>query len=54
MCNLFDSFEASQNLQLIGERISDGEFKFSFCYWLLILGFVLSPIMWLGSPKNMK
>lgn len=46
--------EASQNLQLIGFRISDGEFRFSFCNWLIILGIVLCPIMWLGSPKNMK
>lgn len=46
--------KASQNLQLIGFRISDGEFRFSFCNWLIILGIVLCPIMWLGSPKNMK
>lgn len=45
---------ASQNMQLIGYRISDGSFYFSFCYWLIVLGIVLSPIMWLGSPKNMK
>lgn len=47
-------FLASQNMQLIGYRISEGSFYFSFCYWLIILGVVLSPIMWLGSPKNMK
>ncbi|XP_031616616.1 proton-coupled amino acid transporter 3 [Contarinia nasturtii] len=45
---------ASQNLQLIGQRISDDEFQFSFCYWLIVLGFFMCPIMWLGSPKNMK
>lgn len=45
---------ASQNLQLIGVRVSDGDFRFSFCYWLVILGIFLCPIMWLGSPKNMK
>lgn len=52
--NICNCFAASQNLQLIGERISDGKFNVSFCYWLLILGVILSPIMWFGSPKNMK
>lgn len=47
-------FLASQNLQLIGQRISDGEFEFSFCYWLVLLGILMCPVMWLGSPKNMK
>lgn len=51
---IFSFVAASQNMQLIGYRISDGNFYFSFCYWLIILGIVLSPIMWLGSPKNMK
>lgn len=51
---MFSAFQASQNLQLIGRRISDGEFNFSFCYWLIVLGIVLCPVMWLGSPKNMK
>lgn len=50
--NCFDA--ASQNLQLIGQRISDGEFQFSFCYWLILLGIIMCPVMWLGSPKNMK
>lgn len=45
---------ASQNLQLIGQRVSDGEFEFSFCYWLVLLGILMCPVMWLGSPKNMK
>lgn len=48
------NFLASQNLQLIGQRISDDEFQFPFCYWLIVLGIFLCPIMWLGSPKNMK
>lgn len=47
-------FTASQNLQLLGLRLSDGEFNFSFCYWLIIIGIFLCPILWLGSPKNMK
>lgn len=45
---------ASQNLQLLGSRISHGTFEFSFCYWLIIIGCLLCPLMWLGSPKNMK
>lgn len=45
---------ASQNLQLLGHRISNGNFYFSFCYWLILIGLFMCPIMWLGSPKNMK
>ena len=45
---------ASQNLQLLGLRISNESFNFSFCYFLLIIGLFLSPLMWLGSPKNMR
>uniref|UniRef100_A0A182PA47 Amidase domain-containing protein n=1 Tax=Anopheles epiroticus TaxID=199890 RepID=A0A182PA47_9DIPT len=45
---------AAQNLQLLGARISDGSLEVSFCYWLLIIGLFLCPIMWLGSPKNMR
>lgn len=47
-------FLASQNLQLLGSRISHGTFEFSFCFWLIIIGCSLCPLMWLGSPKNMK
>lgn len=45
---------ASQNLQLLGLRMSSGSFNFSFCYFLIIIGLFLCPIMWLGSPKNMR
>uniref|UniRef100_A0A336N1P4 CSON008711 protein n=1 Tax=Culicoides sonorensis TaxID=179676 RepID=A0A336N1P4_CULSO len=45
---------ASQNLELLGSRITHGSFQFSFCYWLIIIGCLLCPLMWLGSPKNMK
>lgn len=45
---------ASQNLQLLGLRITDGEVDFSFCYFLIIIGIFLCPIMFLGSPKNMR
>ncbi|KFB44113.1 AGAP002376-PA-like protein [Anopheles sinensis] len=45
---------AAQNLQLLGSRISGSTFEVSFCYWLIIIGLFLCPIMWLGSPKNMR
>lgn len=45
---------ASQNLQLLGLRLTDGEVDFSFCYFLIIIGIFLCPIMFLGSPKNMR
>lgn len=45
---------ASQNMQLLGMRISDGQFDLSFCLWMIIIGVFLCPLMWLGSPKNMK
>ncbi|XP_059611713.1 proton-coupled amino acid transporter 3 [Phlebotomus argentipes] len=45
---------ASQNLQLLGLRISEGSFNLSFCLWLIVIGIFICPIMWLGSPKNMK
>lgn len=45
---------ASQNLQLLGLRISNGAFNFSFCYFLIIIGIFLCPLMCLGSPKNMR
>ncbi|XP_055852866.1 proton-coupled amino acid transporter 2 [Episyrphus balteatus] len=45
---------AAQNLQLIGVRITDGHFNFSFCFWLIILGVLVCPLMWLESPKNMR
>lgn len=45
---------AAQNLQLIGLRITDGHFNLSFCVWLIILGILICPLMWLESPKNMR
>ncbi|XP_077302312.1 solute carrier family member mahogany [Arctopsyche grandis] len=45
---------ASQNLQLFGAKMSAYQFNFSFCWWLVIIGVLLCPIMWLGSPKDMK
>ncbi|XP_011499550.1 PREDICTED: proton-coupled amino acid transporter 4 [Ceratosolen solmsi marchali] len=45
---------ASQNIQLFGLKMSHNEFNLSFCYWLFIIGLLLCPVMWLGSPRNMK
>ncbi|XP_045470467.1 amino acid transporter AVT1J-like [Harmonia axyridis] len=45
---------ASQNMQLIGLRLTNGDMNVSFCIWILVLGTVLCPILWLGSPKDMK
>lgn len=45
---------AAQNLQLIGLRITDGHFNLSFCFWLIVLGILICPLMWLESPKNMR
>ncbi|KAK9869589.1 hypothetical protein WA026_003340 [Henosepilachna vigintioctopunctata] len=45
---------ASQNLQLVGLRLTNEHLDISFCYWILILGTILCPILWLGSPKDMK
>lgn len=45
---------AAQNLELVGDRITEGDFKFSFCYWAIIVGVFISPLVWLGSPKHMR
>lgn len=45
---------ASQNLQLFGFKVSQQEFNFSYCYWILIVGVILCPIVWLGDPKDIK
>lgn len=26
----------------------------SFCYWMIVIGIILCPFLWLGSPKDMK
>jgi len=45
---------AAQNIQIIGLKISNSNFDWSFCNWLIVLSLVLCPIMWLGSPRDMK
>ncbi|XP_020297801.1 uncharacterized protein LOC109862223, partial [Pseudomyrmex gracilis] len=53
-CGIPNLLVASQNLQLFGYKVSGLHFDFSFCYWLLIIGILLCPLMWLGSPRDMK
>ncbi|KAJ8920708.1 hypothetical protein NQ315_004847 [Exocentrus adspersus] len=45
---------ASRNLQLLNLRINDNNTDISYCYWIIILGLILCPVLWLGSPKDMK
>ncbi|KAF3429696.1 hypothetical protein E2986_02177 [Frieseomelitta varia] len=53
-CSIPNLLVASQNLQIFGLKISGQRFDLSFCYWLLVVGILLCPIMWLGSPRDMK
>ncbi|XP_012532039.1 amino acid transporter AVT1C [Monomorium pharaonis] len=53
-CGIPNLLVASQNLHLFGLKVSEQNFYLSFCYWLLIIGFLLCPLMWLGSPRDMK
>ncbi|XP_015178017.1 PREDICTED: uncharacterized protein LOC107067205 isoform X4 [Polistes dominula] len=53
-CGIPNLLVASQNLQMFGVRISDQRFDVSFCYWLLVVGMLLCPFMWLGSPRDMN
>ncbi|KAG7207371.1 hypothetical protein KM043_009032 [Ampulex compressa] len=53
-CGIPNLLVASQNLQLFGLKVSGQRFDLSFCYWLLIVGLLLCPLMWLGSPRDMK
>jgi len=45
---------AAQNMELVVDKISDGSYEFSYCYWAIILGVFICPFMWLASPKYMK
>lgn len=51
---LKDKFSAAKNLELLGLRVSEDSLDISFCYWIIMLGTVLCPVLWLGSPKDMK
>ncbi|XP_068157165.1 uncharacterized protein mah [Drosophila tropicalis] len=45
---------AAQNLEAVVLRMSAGHYNFSYCYWAIIVGLVICPLMWLGSPKHMR
>ncbi|XP_059055762.1 proton-coupled amino acid transporter 2-like [Achroia grisella] len=45
---------ASQSMQLFWWKISGGEVSITYCVWMLIIALLLCPVMWLGSPKDMK
>ncbi|XP_072948011.1 uncharacterized protein [Epargyreus clarus] len=45
---------AAQSMQLFCWKITGGEVGVSYCLWMIILGLLLCPVMWLGSPKDMK
>nr|BAN20757.1 vesicular inhibitory amino acid transporter, putative [Riptortus pedestris] len=38
--------------QIFEELLSDIAPKITFCLWLLIIGALLTPLSWLGSPKD--
>ncbi|XP_044729439.1 uncharacterized protein LOC123292790 [Chrysoperla carnea] len=43
---------AAQNLEELG--VKTYSFNVSYCYWILIFGIAQIPIMWLGSPKDLR
>ncbi|KAJ8710668.1 hypothetical protein PYW08_009183 [Mythimna loreyi] len=45
---------ASQTLQIFWWKISGGGIGITYCVWMVILALLLCPVMWLGSPKDMK
>ncbi|XP_028166560.1 probable sodium-coupled neutral amino acid transporter 6 [Ostrinia furnacalis] len=45
---------ASQSLQLFWWKITGGEVGVTYCVWMVLIALLLLPVMWLGSPKDMK
>ncbi|CAG4939069.1 unnamed protein product [Colias eurytheme] len=45
---------ASQSMQLFWWKITDGDVRITYCVWMVVIGLLLCPVMWLGSPKDMK
>ncbi|KAI4465234.1 hypothetical protein MML48_3g00001421 [Holotrichia oblita] len=43
---------ASQNLNLFSIKLFGMDI--SYCWWILVIGTFLCPVLWLGSPKDMK
>lgn len=44
-------FVAAETLQSLVARLAG--LDFSFCYWLLITTFFLTPLLWYGTPKDL-
>ncbi|CAH2057089.1 unnamed protein product, partial [Iphiclides podalirius] len=45
---------ASQSMQLFWWKITGGAVGVTYCVWMVVIGLLLCPVMWLGSPKDMK
>ncbi|XP_032524168.2 probable sodium-coupled neutral amino acid transporter 6 [Danaus plexippus] len=45
---------ASQSMQLFWWKTTGGSVNVSYCVWMIVIGLLLCPVMWLGSPKDMK
>lgn len=45
---------AAENLEMLGNSISESKSSISFCYWTILVGMFLAPLTWLGSPKRMR
>ncbi|XP_018019839.1 amino acid transporter AVT1C [Hyalella azteca] len=45
---------ASESVQEVVAAVTRGSLDYSFCYWLLLLTLLLLPIMWLGTPADLK
>ncbi|XP_023951377.1 probable sodium-coupled neutral amino acid transporter 6 [Bicyclus anynana] len=45
---------ASQSMQMFWWKITGGEVGVTYCVWMMVIGLLLCPVMWLGSPKDMK
>ncbi|XP_076030772.1 uncharacterized protein LOC143018980 [Oratosquilla oratoria] len=43
---------AAETMQELVATASGGAFDLSFCYWLLLLTIILTPLLWLGTPKD--
>lgn len=39
---------------MLGLKLSNNGFDVSPCMWLIFIGILLCPPLWLGSPKDMK
>ncbi|XP_025424505.1 amino acid transporter AVT1D-like isoform X2 [Sipha flava] len=45
---------AAYNIHTLGLTFSNDRVNVSPCVWLIVIGIVLCPPLWLGSPKDMK